>query len=226
MGSETQSLKYSVDLVLCIDSTGSMSSIIERVKGSALRFYEDIEAVMKEKSKVIDTLRIKVISFRDYFEDGNNAMNESSFFTLPKDKEPFTAFIKTISASGGGDEPENGLEALALAIKSEWSKSGDRKRQIVVVWTDASTHKLEKAEKPSTYPASMPKNFDELTDLWEGQEHMNYSAKRLIIYSPDAYPWTDIATNWQNTIHYPSKAGEGLNEIDYKEIINSIGNSV
>ncbi len=130
MTTTAQGLKYTVDIVLCIDATASMGSIIERVKSSALKFYEDVSAKLKEKDKFIDSLRIKVISFRDYFVDGANAMQESPFFTLPQDKEGFTAFVTMIRADGGGDEPENGMEALALAMKSDWSKIGDRRRQV------------------------------------------------------------------------------------------------
>jgi hypothetical protein len=153
-------------------------------------------------------------------------MNESGFFLLPQDKEAFTSFVKTIRADGGGDEPENGLEALALAIKSDWATTGDRRRQIVVIWTDASAHPLEKDGKPSGYPKNMPANLDELTDMWEGQGFVNHAAKRLIIYAPDAYAWTDIANNWENALHFPSKGGEGLAEIEYGEILDQIVRSV
>ncbi|MBI3174518.1 MAG: VWA domain-containing protein [Chloroflexi bacterium] len=224
--SATQGLKYTVDIVLCIDSTGSMGSIIGRVKSSALKFYEDVSEKMAEKDKVIDSLRLKVISFRDYFVDGKDAMIESEFFLLPKDKEAFTAFVETIRADGGGDEPENGLEALALAIKSEWATTGDRRRQIIVIWTDASAHPLEKDGKPSGYPKNMPSNFDELADMWDGQGFVNHAAKRLIIYAPDAYAWTDIATNWEMALHFPSKGGEGLADIEYGEILDQIVRSV
>ncbi len=222
----TKGLKYTIDIILCIDSTGSMGSIIERVKSSALKFYEDLSVKMAEKGKAIDALRLKVISFRDYFVDGEDAMHESEFFLLPQDKESFTSFVKTIRADGGGDEPENGLEALALAIKSKWANTGDKRRQIIVLWTDASAHHLEKGSKPSGYPKNMPINLDELTDMWEGQGFVNHSAKRLIIYAPNAYAWTDISNNWENTLHFPSKGGEGLAEIEYKEILEQIVRSV
>lgn len=223
-----QGLKYSVDLVLCIDATGSMSSIIERVKSAALRFHEDLSKQMQEKNKAIDTLRLKIISFRDYFVDGDKAMKESPFFTLPQEKDEFSKFISSVGAEGGGDEPESGQEALALAFKSDWLKTGDKWRQIVVMWTDASAHQLEKQEgsKPSNYPGGMPKTFDEITDMWEGQGSMNHAAKRLVLYAPDAYPWTNIANNWENVVHYPSKAGAGLIEVDYHGILNAIANSV
>lgn len=223
-----QGLKYSVDMVLCIDATGSMGSIINRVKTNALKFHDDLSSSMAEKSKNIDTLRLKVVVFRDYYADGEQAMKASEFFTLPDEADGFSAFVNSITADGGGDEPENGLEALALAIKSDWSKSGDKRRQIIIVWTDASAHELEKnnGAKPGNYSPDLPASFDELTDDWEGQSYMSQTAKRLIMYAPDAYPWTDIANNWENVIHYSSKAGDGLADVDYQEILSAIASSV
>jgi hypothetical protein len=222
-----QGLKYTVDIVMCIDATGSMAPIIAKVKANALRFYDDLMQVMTLKGKTIDNLRVKVIAFRDYYYDGEYSLEESAFFNLPGEKDNFKKFVDKIIAEGGGEEPESGLEAVALAIKSKWNTSGDKKRQIIVVWTDASVHPLEAFEnnKPDNYPTNIPSNFDELTDLWDGQ-YMSRAAKRLIIYSPDAYAWTDMANHWENTIQYPSKAGEGLSEIDYQTILDAIASSV
>ncbi|TAG01252.1 MAG: VWA domain-containing protein [Cytophagia bacterium] len=222
-----QTLQYTVDILMCIDATGSMQPIIDKVKSNALRFYEDLMNVMEVKNKHIDTLRVKVIMFRDYYYDGEFSLEESNFFTLPQEKEKFSEFVQKIVAEGGGEEPESGLEALALAIKSKWNNTGDKRRQIIIFWTDATAYPLDayQNEKPANYPTNIPTNFDELTDLWEGQ-YMSKASKRLIMYAPDAYPWSDIANHWENTIQYPSKAGEGLNELDYKTILDTIAGSV
>lgn len=223
-----QGLLYNVDIVLCIDATGSMHGIINSVKENALVFYDDLCKAMDAKGKSIDCLRVKVIPYRDYYFDGPASMDESTFYILPSDKEQFSAYVEAIKAKGGGDEPEHGLEALSLAISSDWNKEGDRRRQIIVVWTDASAHPLEKASStpPPDYPQNYPKSFNELTDYWEGQGPMSFSAKRLIIYAPDSSPWTEISNHWENVIHFPSKAGKGLSEIDYSSIIDSIANSI
>jgi len=222
----SQGLKYAVDIVFCIDSTGSMGPIIDTVKAGALRFHHDLAGVMSEKNKVIDSLRVKVICFRDYWADGSGALVESAFFTLPDEKDRFSTFVKSVHAEGGGDEPENGLEALALAIRSDWSRAGDKRRQLVVVWTDAPAHPLEKPGKPTGYPSGLPANLDELTDMWEGQSYVSKTGKRLILHSPDADPWTPIANHWENTVHYASRAGQGMAEVTYNEILNAIANSV
>ena len=222
-----QGLKYTVDIVLCIDVTGSMSPIIDKVKSNALRFYEDLLATMSQKDKTIDTLRLRVIAFRDYYYDEDASMLESPFFTLPTEKEAFQKFVNDLKAEGGGEEPESGLEAIALAIKSKWNTTGDKKRQIIVVWTDASAHPLERSatDKMQHYPTGLPANFDDLSDLWDGQ-YMIRAAKRLILYAPDGYAWTDMANHWENTIQYPSKAGDGLGELDYQTILDAIASSV
>jgi hypothetical protein len=218
---------YTVDIVLCIDATGSMSSIINSVKAGALRFYDDLTAKMQSKDKVIDVMRVRIIAFRDYYDDAHGAMIESPFFTLPQEQDAFKRFVSKIDASGGGDEPENGLEAVSLAIKSDWSKIGDKRRQVIVVWTDASAHPLEKGAKPHYYPTDMPSTFDELTDIYEAsQGYMNKNAKRTVLFAPEAYPWTDMGTNWNQAILYPSKAGDGLSDIDYGSILDLIAHSV
>ena len=223
-----QGLSYTVDIVMVIDATSSMKHLIDQVKNNALRFYNDLKGVMEAKSKSIDQLRVKAITFRDFWADGDKALISSRFFSLPADQAEFADWIGRIRAVGGGDLPENGLEALAAAIGSEWTSFGDKKRHIIVLWTDASTHSLEKgrSEKPRYYPANMPKDLNDLTDLWEDNPALTPSNKRLILYAPDKPAWSDISTHWSNTIQYPSTAGFGLSNLDYNTILDAIANSV
>ncbi|NEO53524.1 MAG: VWA domain-containing protein [Okeania sp. SIO3B5] len=225
--SESQlGVKYAVDLIICIDATGSMTPVIDLVKSSALSFYKDLEDRMKKNQKNVDQIRAKVIVFRDYWADKpDEVMVSSEFFDLREQSSEYANFVSLIDAKGGGDEPENGLEALAMALNSEWEKGQNfaKQRHIIVVYTDASAHSLEKEPKPNYYPSDIPKNLDELTDAWL---EMSDSAKRLLLFAPDANPWTVIASSWEQTIHYPSKAGEGLQEFENEEIIAAIVNSI
>jgi hypothetical protein len=223
-------LTYAVDLVLVIDATGSMAPIIETVKAGALKFHDDFENHMTSVGKHIDSLRVRVIAYRDFYADSAaDSLVASDFFQLPGDRERFSAFLRGIGAKGGGDEPETGLEGLATALRSAWAAEGTKQRQVIVVWTDASAHPLEKNKeaKPVGYPADMPADINELTDMWEGQTSLVHASfKRLLLFSPDAEPWTDIANNWENTLHYASKAGAGLGDKDYKAILDAIAQSV
>ena len=55
---------------------------------------------------------------------------------------------------------------------------------------------------------------------------MSSPAKRLLLFTPDASPWTMIASSWDNTIHFASKACQGLEEFEMDEILDVIANSV
>jgi len=224
----SQGVTYAVDIVLVIDATGSMSSIIDRVKDGAVRFHEELDKVMARKDKHIDDLRIRVVAFRDYYHDDSDALVCSDFIDLPADQGELERFVADIKAVGGGDAPETGLEGLAEAMRSPWTRSGTRRRHVIVVWTDAGTHPLEKnaGSKPGRYPADMPANLNALTDMWEGQDFMDANAKRLVLFTPDAYAWSDIATHWESCMHYPSRSGEGLSEIEYGTILETIANSI
>jgi hypothetical protein len=220
-------LSYAVDIVFCIDVTGSMTPIIDAVKQHALGFYDDVQANLTEKGKNVAQLRVRVIAFRDFVADGAAALEESPFYTLPAERGGFSEFVNGLIAQGGGDAPESGLEAVALAVNSPWTSTGDRRRQVIVVWTDQPAHPLDPSVVPADLASRVPADFSALTDAWEDEQGlMGSSSKRLILFAPDGPGWSDISAVWENVVHNPSQAGGGLSEVDYGTIIDSIGNSV
>ena len=220
-------LSYAVDIVFCVDVTGSMTPILDQVKANALRFYGDVQSNLTAKGKAIDELRVRVVAFRDIAADGEAALQESPFFELPAEETGFSGFVNGLVAEGGGDAPESGLEAVALAMTSPWTTRGDRRRQVIVVWTDAPAHPLDASAVPPALAGRVPADFSALTDMWEDpQGPLGSSSKRLILFAPDGPGWSDISGVWENVVHHPSQAGSGLSDVDYGTIIDSIGNSV
>ncbi|WP_406545595.1 vWA domain-containing protein [Succinimonas sp.] len=223
-------LEYNVDIVFCIDVTGSMGPLLETVKENALSFYNDLMNEMMQKGKNIDVIRARVVAFRDYLADGGNAMLITDFYDLKEQSDMFDKVIRSLHPEGGGDEPEDALEALAYAIKSKWTTGGDKRRHLIVVWSDASTHEIGFSSSSASYPKNMVKSFDELTNLWDGESEsggcMDSNSKRLLIFAPEAEYWTTIADTWDNVIHFPSTAGNGLDRLSYREILSQIINSI
>ncbi len=232
-GSYGQSMDYTVDMVFCIDATGSMedftgsqTKIINMVKQNAINFYSDFNNIMTDKGKKVCQLRVRIVAFRDYVADGEYAMMVTDFFQLPQQTAEFEACINSIHADGGGDIPEDGLEALSYAIKSKWTTEGAKKRQVIVVWTDAGTHELGFGSKSKYYPKGMPADLGELSDWWDDPSLMKQNEKRLVLFAPDVDNWKYISDNWNLTWHIPSAMGNGLAEKNYSEILNLIANSV
>lgn len=224
-------MTYEVDLVFCIDATYSMDPILDKVKENALNFYRDFQQKMVEKGKKVSQLRIRIVAFRDYYYDTNNAMMVTNFFNLPDMIEDFEACVKSIIPDGGGDDPEDGLEALAYAMKSDWSRGqGKKKRHVIVVWSDEGTHELGFGNNVSNYPKGMAKDFNELTEWWGSRRTpglMDENAKRLLIFAPDKPGWNTIQNNWNNVIHAVTDDNDrGLSKVEYGEILEAICNSI
>ncbi|MCR4655262.1 MAG: VWA domain-containing protein [Lachnospiraceae bacterium] len=215
--------EYCVDIVMCIDATGSMAPIIEEVKSNALSFYQRFIEAMEENDKEVEQLRIKVIAFRDYIAD-SEPMSESGFFVLPDQTESFESFVSSIEASGGGDTAENALEAIALALKSDWTTGGSKRRHAILVFSDAPALPLGERKDCAGYPDGMPADIAELGSWWEGTSQTlssNYQAKagRLVAFVPNAEPWTEMQA-WNRYWPAFSPAGTGLADVDIQSAID------
>ena len=214
---------YNVDIVMCIDATGSMSPIIDEVKKNALSFYQKFVDSMDENDKEVEQLRIKVIAFRDYGCD-EEPMVESPFYTLPDQNDEFKGFVNSIKAKGGGDDPENALEAIALALKSDWTTGGSKRRHAILVFTDAPALRLGERANSAAYPSGMPKDIAQLGAWWEGTDQTLEStyqpkAGRLVAFVPNATPWTELQA-WNRYWPAFSKAGTGLKDVDIQSAID------
>lgn len=226
------SLAYAVDIVLCIDVTASMGPVLEQVKSSALGFHSRLSVVMGQKSKTISQLRLRVIAYRDFADDPSDAVESTEFLHFPEQEAEYERFVKDLQATGGGDVPESGLEALALAIRSDWEMGLDRRRHVIVMFTDAPAHPLGDPDSTSVqgYPSGIPTDLEELHEEWgyarSQAARMDNSTKRLVLFAPDKEPWDEIGEEWNMCMYFPSQAGDGLEEFEMDQIINTIANSL
>ncbi|HEY0636865.1 MAG TPA: vWA domain-containing protein [Pseudonocardiaceae bacterium] len=232
MSRPSGNLQYAVDIVLCIDATESMEPVLSYVKASALSFHERLGTVMFAKGKSISQLRLKVIAFRDFADYADDAIEQTGFLSFPDQVQDFERFVNGIEAIGGGDVPESGLEALALAVQAPWERGRDRRRHVIVLFTDAPAHPLGDPRHTAvhTYPRTVPPTLTDLFEQWGFAQSrravMENSAKRLLLFAPEESPWNEIADDWNNTLFFPSEAGKGLQEYEMDEIINTIANSL
>lgn len=210
-----------VDVVFCIDGTGSMHGVINNLKEHAKRFKEELVEGLVEARTNVTSIRVRVIVFRDYGCD-SEPMTCSEFFTLPADQAEFEATLNAIEAYGGGDEPENGFEALYYAMNSKWV-TGQNDRQIIVLFTDTDALDLKERADSVNYPAEMV-DAAGLDNLWAGGQSqtclLRDRCKRLIIFAPAGTKYSELI--WNRTQFCPVEPNGGLKEIDFSEIIKNI----
>ena len=219
---------YSIDVALCIDGTGSMNGLIDNIKQVASSVHEQFASRMDCFGRSVSRFRIRLIVFRDYWYDGDDAMVESDFFDLddPDQQLAFEDFVDSIEAMGGGDGPENALEALVLALRSKWtSEGGHYRRHAIMLFTDAPALPLrdpQRMEAPG-YPQDMPATLSELQDLFEQGDPVHapdYSPRhgRLVVFAPESAgdTWSAIKT-WKRAWLVPTRPGGGCAEVELKD---------
>lgn len=217
---------YYLDIVFCIDCTGSMAECLDSLKKQYSRLFDYIVGEVECRGRSLRKCRISIIAFRDVSIDGKEAFHDSGFYVLPEETEQLLSFVESLTAHGGGEEiEESGLEALAIAMNSDWQKhefsigAHNTYRHLIVIMSDAPTHALGYGKNNNVfYPSNMPINFDELYDMWE--EKMP-KGKRLILLTPDTNPWTEVGMIFNSCIHYPGTI-QDINKIDLETLLTGV----
>ncbi len=125
--------KDKVDIVLAIDTTGSMKDDMEILRNEWVpKFIEQINT--------FEDLRIGFLFYRDYNDSYNYKGLPVKFFNFTNDPTLFVKQLNTVIIHGneGGDVPEAVYEALFASINFyEWRKDATRK---IILLGDAEPH--------------------------------------------------------------------------------------
>lgn len=167
--------KTEADIVFCLDATASMGPCIDGVKRGLTYFVEGLQ-----KTAAVD-FRLRLIAYRDLHDPACTVLGEFTDFT--NDIEQFSKWLTQIKAHCNQKErgAESALDALFLAIHSDWRFSSTQKTTVLI--TDDNTHpSLHK----STYsPPSARPNDNGILRVVQDLQELRHSM--LYIVAP-RYP--------------------------------------
>jgi Mg-chelatase subunit ChlD len=119
-----------IDVAFCLDTTGSMSGLIE---GAKQKIWTIVNTVNSAQPKPV--LRIALVGYRDR---GDEFVTRKFDFT--SDLETMYTHLRDFSAGGGGDTPEDVNRALNDAVNGlQWSQE-PAALKIVYLVGDAPPH--------------------------------------------------------------------------------------
>src|SRR5271156_753356 len=99
-----------VDIVFVLDITESMQPYIDAVKQNVISFAQDLAANSRD-------YRLGLVTFEDYVVSAYPDCNCAYRNSFTSDVKQFTDWVGTLHAGGGGDIPEDQLDALSYAAK-------------------------------------------------------------------------------------------------------------
>jgi len=141
-----------IDVAVVFDTTGSMGSSLASMRDNAISSIEKLRARSKD-------IRIAVTTFRDLQEKADLPHFQVKAFTY--DLESAFAFLKTLTPDGGGDQPEDLLHGVSMALElwEKEPKGQDRvPNKIIIIVTDAPAHSPD--SKGNTYASIAKRAFE------------------------------------------------------------------
>src|SRR5580693_10609065 len=119
-----------VDIVFVLDVTESMQPYIDAVKQNIINFANDLRANNRD-------YRLGLVTFEDYVVSKYPDCNCEYRNTMTSDVQKFTGWVGGLHAGGGGDIPEDQLDALAYAASFPFRPQAEG---IIIIVTDAPPH--------------------------------------------------------------------------------------
>jgi hypothetical protein len=119
-----------VDVVFVLDVTESMQPYIDAVKQNIINFANDLASNNRD-------YRLGLVTFEDYVVSASPDCNCAYRNQLTSNVNEFIGWVGSLHAGGGGDIPEDQLDALDYASKLPFRPQA---QGIVIIVTDAPPH--------------------------------------------------------------------------------------
>jgi len=209
-----------VDIVFVMDVTESMQPYIDAVKQNVISFAQDLAANNRD-------YRLGLVTFEDYviskYEDCNCPYRNK----MTSDVTEFSNWVGSLHAGGGGDIPEDQLDALAYAASFPFRPEA---QGIIIIVTDAPPHHAGDGSAHTEHDQAFwdhhPNRDADVTDLTGDKVAAMLKRNGLTFYGVVPPPF--IAPEYQQIVD--ATHGRSYNIVTeegrFPELVREIGHSI
>src|SRR5215831_186228 len=208
-----------VDIVFVMDVTESMQPYIDAVKQNIISFAQELAANNRD-------YRLGLVTFEDYVISKYPDCNCPYRNSMTSNVHQFIDWVSGLHAGGGGDIPEDQLDALAYAASFPFRPEAEG---IIILVTDAPPHHAgdgsEYTQHDQAYHDHHPGNT-QVTDLTGDATAALLKKNGLTLYAVAPPPF--IAPEYQKIVD--ETHGRSYNIITeeghFAELVRQIGHSI
>jgi hypothetical protein len=208
-----------VDIVFILDVTESMQPYIDAVKQNVIDFARDLQANNRD-------YRLGLVTFEDYVVSKDNDPPLPYKNKMTSNVTEFTDWVGTLHAGGGGDIPEDQLDALAYASTFPFRPEA---QSILIIVTDAPPHTAGDGSAHTQHDEAYWDHHSKDTDVTDltGQQVADMLKKQgLTLYAVVPPPF--IAPEYALIVN--ETHGRSYNivteEARFDELVREIGHSI
>ena len=209
-----------VDIVFILDVTESMQPYIDAVKQNVISFAEDMARNNRD-------YRLGLVTFEDYVVSAAADCNCPYSKKMTSNVQEFTQWVGSLHAGGGGDIPEDQLDALAYASTFPFRPEA---QGIVILVTDAPDHHAGDGSAHTQHDQGFwdhhPDKDKDVTDLTAEKVSAMFKKNGLTLYAvvPPPFIAPDYALLVGDTHgrSYNIVTEEGR----FSELVREIGHSI
>jgi hypothetical protein len=208
-----------VDIVFVMDVTESMQPYIDAVKQNIISFAQDLAANNRD-------YRLGLVTFEDYVISKYPDCNCPYRNTMTSNVHQFIDWISSLHSGGGGDIPEDQLDALAYAASFPFRPEAEG---IIILVSDANAHHAgdgsQFTQHDQAYHDHHPGNT-QVTDLTGDSTAALLKKNGLTLYAIVPPPF--IAPEYQKIVD--ETHGRAYNIITeenrFADLVRQIGHSI
>src|SRR5713101_9319040 len=208
-----------VDIVFVMDVTESMQPYIDAIKQNMITFAQDLNSNNRD-------YRLGLVTFEDYVVSKYPDCNCEYRNKMTSNVQQFMSWVGTLHAGGGGDIPEDQLDALAYASTMPFRPDA---QGIIILITDAPPHVAGDGPDrtgDSAYQTHHPNPNADVTEETGATVAAKLGRNGLTLYAVAPPPF--IAPQYQQIVQ--ATRGRLYNivteENRFPELVREIGHSI
>jgi FHA domain/von Willebrand factor type A domain len=209
-----------VDIVFVLDVTESMQPYIDAVKQNVISFAKDLATNNRD-------YRLGLVTFEDYVTSQSPDCGCPYRNKMTSNVNEFTQWVGSLHAGGGGDIPEDQLDALAYASTFPFRPEA---QGIIILVSDAPDHHAgdasARAQHDQAYWDHHPNKDADVTDLNADKVAAMLKKNGLTLYAVVPPPF--IAPDYAQLVS--ATHGRSYNIVTeegrFSELVREIGHSI